>query len=83
MSMEKPRRRDSDTSQITKRDIIALTWIAEQYSLSSDQLCRLLALYTTAPTKDVEQVSYSTTLNAIQRCLSLEIIDIPRKIVTQ
>jgi hypothetical protein len=79
MSLKK--RRDAGALQITDRDVAVLSWIAQQYCMSYDQLHRLLALYGDSPRKDVEKVSYSATLNAVQRWLQLGLIDTPQKIL--
>jgi len=78
---ERNRRRDAGVLQITDRDIAVLTWIAQQYCMSYDQLHRLLAHYGDSPRKDADKVSYSATLNAVQRWLQLGLIDTPQKIM--
>ncbi len=80
MTLER-KRRDAGSLQITDRDIAVLSWIAQQYCMSYDQLHRLLAHYGDSPRKDIEKVSYSATLNAVQRWLQLGLIDTPQKIL--
>jgi hypothetical protein len=79
--MSERKRRDAGQLQLTERDLAVLTWIAQQYCISYDQLHRVLALYGDAPRKDVEKVSYSATINAVQRWLQLGLIDTPHKIL--
>lgn len=81
MSLERNRRRDAGALQITDRDIAVLSWIAQQYCMSYDQLHRLLAHYGDSPRKETDKVSYSATLNAVQRWLQLGLIDTPQKIM--
>jgi uncharacterized protein YqiB (DUF1249 family) len=80
MSLER-KRRDAGALQITDRDIATLSWIAQQYCMSYDQLHRLLAHFGDSPRKDTDKVSYSATLNAVQRWLQLGLIDTPQKIL--
>jgi hypothetical protein len=75
------KRRDAGILQITERDIAVLSWIAQQYTISYDQLHNILALFGEAPRKHAERVSYSATLNAVQRWLQLGLIDVPHKIL--
>ena len=51
MELEPKKRRDAGMLQITERDIFVLTWIAEQYSISFDQLQRLLGRHAKQSTK--------------------------------
>jgi hypothetical protein len=75
------RRRDAGIRQVTERDILALTWIAEQYCLSFDQLQQLLAFYSPARTKNPDTLSVGATRNAVERWLQLGYIEQPRKII--
>jgi len=67
MGQDIPRRRDAGVLQVTERDMLALTWIAEQYCICFDQLRHLLAYYTPATIKDPESVAVSTARNAVER----------------
>lgn len=80
---EHTRRRDAGKLQVTQRDLLALTWIAEQYCISYDQLQRLLALYTPATTKHPDKVAPSTAQNAVERWLQLGYIDMPQKVIRE
>jgi hypothetical protein len=80
---EPGKRRDAGILQITERDILALTWIAEQFCISYDQLQRLLALYTPAITKRPDRVAPSTAQNAIERWLHLGFIEQPVKVIRE
>jgi hypothetical protein len=80
---ERERRRDAGVLQVTERDVLALTWIAEQYCISYDQLQRLLALYTPATIKHPDKVAPSTVTHAIERWLQLGYVDIPRKVIRE
>ncbi len=82
MSQER-RRRDAGILQVTERDLLVLTWIAEQYCIAYDQLQRLLALYTPATTKHPDKVAPSTAQNAIERWLQLGYIDTPHKVIRE
>ena len=72
------RRSDAGVLQITDRDILALTWIGEQYAITFDQLRRLLGQHSTAAVKDT--LSVSATRNALQRWQQLGLIEQPRKL---
>jgi hypothetical protein len=72
------RRSDAGALQITDRDILALTWIGEQYAITFDQLRRLLGQHSTAAVKDT--LSVSATRNALQRWQQLGFIEQPRKL---
>ncbi len=72
------RRSDAGALQITDRDILALTWIGEQYAITFDQLRRLLGQHSTAAVKDT--LSVSATRNALQRWHQLGFIEQPRKL---
>src|SRR5579884_2685868 len=76
-------RRDAGVLQITERDILSLTWIAEQYCCSYNHLRQLLALYSPSEVKDPLSVAYSTSMNAVQRWLDMELIDEPRKVIRE
>lgn len=76
-------RRDYGILQTTERDILTLTWIAEQYCISYDHLQRLLAFYTPATTKNPEKVAPSTAYNAIERWLKLGYIETPQKVIRE
>ncbi|QBD80455.1 hypothetical protein EPA93_32580 [Ktedonosporobacter rubrisoli] len=80
---ERARRRDAGMLQVTERDILALTWIAEQYCMSYDQLQRLLALLSPATPKRPEKVAPSTAQNAVERWLQLGYIDLPHKVIRE
>ena len=69
--------------QVTERDILALTWIAEQYCICSDQLQSLLGISAKATTKIPQRLSVSATRNAVSRWLELGYIDPPRKIIAE
>jgi len=75
------KRRDAGVRQVTERDIFALTWIAEQYCISVEQLQRLLGRYPKATTKTPDTLSLSATRHAVERWLHLELIEAPRKIL--
>lgn len=76
-------RRDAGVLQLTERDILSLTWIAEQYCCSYNHLRQLLATYSSLEVKDPLSVAYSTCMNAVQRWLDMELIDEPRKIIRE
>jgi hypothetical protein len=80
---ETHRRRDAGILQVTERDQLALTWIAEQYCISYDQLQRLLALLSPATPKRPDRVAPSTAQNALERWLQLGYIDVPQKVVRE
>jgi hypothetical protein len=82
MSQER-RKRDAGILQVTERDLLVLTWIAEQYCISYDHVQLLLAYYTPAVTKHPDKVAPSTAQNAIERWLQLGYIDVPRKVVRE
>ena len=79
----KKRRRDAGILQITERDILALTWIAEQFSIPFDQLQRLLGRNAKQATKIPGILSISATRNAIDRWLQLALIETPRKVLKE
>ena len=72
------RRSDAGILQITDRDILALTWIGEQYAITFEQLRRLLGQHSTTATKAT--LSVSATRNALQRWQQLGFIEQPRKL---
>jgi hypothetical protein len=80
---EQKRRSDAGILQITNRDFLVLTWISEQYCISFDHLQRLLGRYAKASTRDSEKLSISATRNAISRWIQLELIEVPRKIISE
>jgi hypothetical protein len=81
-SQEPIRRRDAGAIQVTERDILVLTWTAEQFCLAFDQLQRLLGRYAKAATKSPNVLSISATRDAIGRWLQLGFVEEPRKILT-
>ena len=81
-SQESIRRRDAGAVQVTERDVLVLTWTAEQFCLAFDQLQRLLGRYAKAATKAPNILSVSATRDAIQRWLQLGFVEEPRKILT-
>ena len=81
--MESKKRRDAGMLQITERDIFVLTWITEQYSISFDQLQRLLGRHAKQATKTSGLLSMSATRHAIDRWLQLALIETPRKILKE
>jgi hypothetical protein len=83
LNQEIHRRRDFGMLQTTERDILVLTWIAEQYCVSYDHLQKLLAFYTPATIKDPEKVAQSTAYNAIDRWIKLGYIDTPQKVIRE
>jgi hypothetical protein len=83
LNQETHRRRDFGILQTTERDILTLTWIAEQYCISYDHLQRLLAFHTPATTKNPERVAPSTAYNAIERWLKLGYIETPQKVIRE
>jgi hypothetical protein len=83
MELEAKRRRDAGILQITERDIFALTWIAEQYSISFDQLQRLLGRHAKQATKTSGILSISATRHALDRWLQLALIETPRKVLKE
>ncbi len=82
MNQERKRRRDAGMLQMTERDILALTWIAEMYCVSFDQLQCLLGRYAKAETKTPDKLSVSATRGAIERWLQLGLVEEPRKILS-
>lgn len=80
-SQEPIRRRDAGTVQVTERDVLVLTWTAEQFCLAFDQLQRLLGRYAKAATKAPDTLSVSATRDAIGRWLQLGFVEEPRKII--
>jgi hypothetical protein len=83
LNQETHRRRDFGMLQTTERDILALTWIAEQFCVSYDHLQKLLAFYTPATIKNPEKVAHSTAYNAIDRWIKLGYIDTPQKVIRE
>jgi hypothetical protein len=83
LMQEPTRRRDAGILQVTERDILVLTWIAEQFCISYDHVQRLLALLSPATTKHPDRVAPSTAQNAIERWLQLGYIDVPHKIIRE
>jgi hypothetical protein len=81
-SQEPIRRRDAGAVQVTERDVLVLTWTAEQFCLAFDQLQRLLGHYAKAATKAPNVLSVSATRDAIGRWLQLGFVEEPRKILT-
>jgi hypothetical protein len=77
------KRRDAGIRQVTERDVLVLTWIAEQYCISFDQLQHLLGTSAKATTKTPNKLSISATRNAVSRWLELGYIDPPRKIIAE
>ncbi|MBV9229233.1 MAG: hypothetical protein JOZ18_07960 [Chloroflexi bacterium] len=77
------KRRDAGILQVTERDVLALTWIAQQFCVSYDQLQRLLALYTPATIRRPDRVAPSTAQNAVERWLQLGFIDQPVKVIRE
>jgi len=80
-SQEPIRRRDAGAVQVTERDVLVLTWTAEQFCLAFDQLQRLLGRYAKAATKAPNTLSVSATRDAIGRWLQLGFVEEPRKII--
>jgi hypothetical protein len=78
---QRSKRRDAGIHQVTERDILALTWIAEQYCISVEQLQRLLGRYPKATTKTPGMLSLSATRHAVERWFHLDLIEAPRKIL--
>src|SRR6266481_1590047 len=66
-SQEPIRRRDAGAVQVTERDVLVLTWTAEQFCIAFDQLQRLLGRYAKAATKAPDVLSVSATRDAIGR----------------
>jgi len=81
-AQEPKRRRDAGILQVTERDTIALTWIAEQFCISFDQLRYLLGRYAKAATKTPNVLSTSATRDAVERWLLMGFIEEPRKIIS-
>ncbi len=81
MEQEPKRRKDAGILQVTDRDIIALTWIADQFSISFDQLQRLLGKHAKAETKRPDILSVSATRDTLTRWLQLGFIEEPRKVI--
>src|SRR5215472_4253344 len=79
---EQKRRRDAGILQITERDILAVTWIAQQYCISFDHLQRLLGLHAKAETKTPDKLSISATRDTISRWLTLGLVEEPRKVLS-
>ncbi len=81
MSQEeyRKRRRDAGILQLTSRDILAATWIAQQYCISFDHLQRLLGHHAKAETKTPGKLSISATRDTISRWLTLGLVEEPRK----
>ena len=79
----KKQRRDAGILQITERDILALTWIAEQLSIPFDQLQRLLGRNAKQATKTPGMLSISATRHALDRWLQLALIETPRKVLNE
>ncbi len=75
------KRRVAGQLRVTQRDITALTWIAEQFCLSFDQLRSLLALHSPVTSKTTDPLSSSATRNVISRWLKLGYIEPPRKLI--
>jgi hypothetical protein len=74
------RRRDAGNLQVTERDVASLTWIAEQFCISFDQLRRLLGRQPKAATKEMNVLSAPATRDIILRWLQLGLIEEPRKL---
>ena len=74
------RRRDAGNLQVTERDVASLTWIAEQFCISFDQLRRLLGRQPKAATKEMNVLSAPATRDIILRWLHLGLIEEPRKL---
>jgi hypothetical protein len=83
MLHEPSKRRDAGMLQVTERDTLTLTWIAEQYCLCFDQLRFLLAYYTPATVKDPSAVAISTARNTVERWLQMGYIEAPQKIIRE
>ncbi len=78
---EPRRRRDAGILQVTERDTVALSWIAEQFCIAFDQLQRLLGRYAKAETKIPHLLSPSATRDAVNRWLQLGFVEEPRKVI--
>ncbi len=72
------RRSDAGILQVTDRDILALTWIGEQYAITFEQLRQLLGQH--SPTAAKDTLSISASRNALQRWQQLGYIEQPRKL---
>ena len=81
-SQQYTRRRDVGAVQVTERDVLVLTWTAEQFCIAFDQLQCLLGRYAKAATKTPDVLSISATRDAIGRWLQLGFIEKPRKVLT-
>ncbi len=79
-SQQYTRRRDAGNLQVTERDVVSLTWIAEQFCISFDQLRRLLGRQPKAATKEMNVLSAPATRDIIVRWLQLGLIEEPRKL---
>ncbi len=79
---EHKRRKDAGVLQITERDLLTLTWIAEQFCISFDHLQRLLGRQAKAATKAPGVLSISATRDTILRWLQLGLVEEPRKIIS-
>jgi hypothetical protein len=83
MIPEPARRRDAGILQTTERDMITLTWIAEQYCICFDHLRSLLAYYSPVSIQNPERVAISTARNAVERWLQMGYIETPQKIIRE
>ncbi|HEU5375443.1 MAG TPA: hypothetical protein VFV38_08395 [Ktedonobacteraceae bacterium] len=75
---EEKRRSHAGQPVPQSRDRLALPWIAEQFTATSEQVRRLLARFGDEPGKTI--LSDSSTRNAIERWLTLDYIDKPQRL---
>src|SRR5439155_20772011 len=68
--------------QIAERDILATTWMAQQYCLSFDHLQQLLGRHAKAETKIPGKLSISATRDILSRWLTLGLVEEPRKVLS-
>lgn len=76
------RRSDAGHLQITERDLYALRWIAEQYTVHTGHLAILLGQRAKAATKQQNRISPSAVRHALERWRTLRLIDDRYKFVS-
>jgi hypothetical protein len=78
--MMQGRRRDTGSTLVTERDLLALCWMGEQYCILFDQLQLLLSLYAQTRHKhEATPLQVPATYKVMRRWLELGYIDPPRR----
>lgn len=77
------RRKDAGHIQVTERDLYALRWIAEQYTVHTRHLATLLGQRAKAVTKEHNCVTLSAVRHALERWQALGLVEEPYKFLSK